>query len=103
MHRQQWRGLPERDLHMSAVALLPDKSSLAAEKLKDSLRVEGGLEQLVYAAQYHGAQGLAASTSGDADTCADNRYAVAVYGTVSRSAVTVTVTVISIQLRCCIF
>ena len=63
------------DLPMSAVALLPDKTSLAAEKLKDSLRAEGGLEQLVYAAQHYAAQGQAAVTSADAHTCADSRYA----------------------------
>lgn len=63
------------DLPMSAVALLPDKSSLAAEKLKDSLRAESGLEQLVYAAQHYATQGQAAVTSSDANTSADSRYA----------------------------
>ena len=60
---------------MFAAALLPDKTSLAAEKLKDSLRATGGLEQLVYAAQYYATQGQAAVNSADAHTCADSRYA----------------------------
>lgn len=102
MHRQLWHGLlgkeikientlllckdkpmeylvcPDvfaHDLPMSAVALLPDNSSLAAEKLKGSLRAEGGLEQLVYAAQHYATQGQAAVNSSDANTPADSRYA----------------------------
>ena len=67
-------GLPEHELRMSAVALLPDKSSLAAEKLKDNLRAKGGLEQLVYAAQHYAAQDQAAATSDEAHTSADSRY-----------------------------
>lgn len=96
MHRQQWRRLFS-DLHISAVALLPDKSSLAAEKLKECLRAEGGLEQLVYASQYHGTQAQPASTSAEADTCADGRYAPTLYGTYNKGAA-----VTSPQLRCCI-
>lgn len=97
MHMQQWRRLSEHNLHLSAVALLPDKSSLAAEKLKDCLRAEGGLEQLVYASHYHSTQAQPASTSADADICADGRYAPTVHGTYNRGAV-----VTSPHLRCCI-
>lgn len=53
-----------------AAALSPDKSSLAAEKLKESLRAEGVLEQLVYAAQRHAMQEekpVATSSQADAD------------------------------------
>ena len=58
---------------LCAVALSPDKSSLAAEKLKDNLRAEGVLEQLVFSAQYHARQqDQAASTSCQHDT--NNRY-----------------------------
>ncbi|KAL0050277.1 hypothetical protein WJX82_008006 [Trebouxia sp. C0006] len=39
-----------------STALSPDKSSLAGEKLKENLRTEGVLEQLVYAAQRHAMQ-----------------------------------------------
>lgn len=50
-----------------SIALSPDKSSLAAEKLKENLRTEGALEQLVCSAQYHAAQEeQAATTSADA-------------------------------------
>ena len=41
---------------VNAVALSPEKSSLAAEKLKESLREEGVLEQLVFAGQHHATQ-----------------------------------------------
>lgn len=57
---------------MFAVALMPDKSSVAAEKLKDSLRAEGGLEQLVYAAQHYATQDQATS-SADFHISADSR------------------------------
>ena len=58
---------------LCAVALSPDKSSLAAEKLKDNLRAEGVLEQLVFSAQYHARQqDQAASTSCQHDT--NDRY-----------------------------
>ncbi len=43
-------------LTFCAAALSPDKSSLAAEKLKENLRTEGVLEQLIYAAQRHAMQ-----------------------------------------------
>lgn len=52
---------------------MPDKSSLAAEKLKDSLRAQGGLEQLVYAAQHYATQDQATAISADFQTSADSR------------------------------
>ena len=57
-------------LAFCAAALSPDKSSLAAEKLKENLRAEGVLEQLVYAAQRHAMQEeepVATSSQTDAD------------------------------------
>ena len=55
-------------LAFCAAALSPDKSSLAAEKLKENLRAEGVLEQLVYAAQRHAMQeAVATSSQADAD------------------------------------
>ncbi len=57
-------------LAFCAAALSPDKSSLAAEKLKENLRAEGVLEQLVYAAQRHATQEeepVAAPSQADAD------------------------------------
>ncbi len=56
-----------------AAALSPDKDSLAAERLKENLRAEGVLGQLVYATHYHAVQqDQAVSTSSQA--VADDRY-----------------------------
>lgn len=58
---------------MSAAALSPDKSSLAAEKLKENLRAEGVLEQLVFAVLHHSTQQEhSVSTSSEVDSC--DRY-----------------------------
>ncbi|KAL0041625.1 hypothetical protein WJX79_009899 [Trebouxia sp. C0005] len=54
-----------------STALSPDKSSLAAEKLKENLRAEGVLEQLVYAAQRHAMQEEDVATPSQTD--ADDR------------------------------
>lgn len=54
---------------MPAAALSPDKSSLAAEKLKENLRAEGVLEQLVFAVLRHSTQqGQSVSTSSEVDS-----------------------------------
>lgn len=58
-------------LAFCAAALSPDKSSLAAEKLKENLRAEGVLEQLVYAAQRHAMQEEDVATPSQTD--ADDR------------------------------
>lgn len=46
-----------------AVTLKPDKTSAASEALKESLRTEGALLELVQAVQYHAEQSMPAATS----------------------------------------
>ena len=48
-----------------AVALRPEKSSVACETLKERLREEGVLLELVHAVQYHAEQQQPAATSSE--------------------------------------